>query len=153
MGHISWWGWCVSPPPSMISQTTGPISKIQAPFGISHAYPERYPPPPPKKKEVPEQIKAFPSSPKQPKHGKLIANFISPGSGIGSRLVLARDPVSTYMANFGFAPGSGLGLMAQSSAQYGSAQPGVRLELARGSAIRSGHIAWSMAQGSARLGS
>ena len=42
--------------------------------------------------------------------------------------------------------------MAQISAQCDSAQPGVKLALARGSAIRSGHIARSMAPGSVRLG-
>ena len=38
-------------------------------------------------------------------------------------------------------------LIAQISAQWGSAQPGVRFDLARGSAIRSEHIARSLAPG------
>ena len=58
------------------------------------------------------------------------------------------------MANFDFASVSVLGAPFDlHSAQFGSAQLGVRFDLARGSAIRSGHIARSIAPGSVRLGS
>ena len=66
---------------------------------------------------------------------------------------VARELSLAYMTNFGLVPASALGLVAQNSAQCGSAQPGIRFDLAQGSVIRSGHIARIMAPGSALLGS